>query len=64
MLLDVNQNVHEALKKFQGNKTKECKKTQKQTNEIIGALNKYQTEIKVTINDDHHKWIKGKNWQY
>jgi hypothetical protein len=53
MLLDmVNQNVQEALKKFQDNKTKEYEKTQKQINEIIGALNKHQTEPKVTINRD------------
>jgi hypothetical protein len=43
MLLDmVNQNVQEALKKFQDNKIKEYEKTQKQINEIIGILNKYQ----------------------
>jgi hypothetical protein len=50
MLLDmVNQNVQEALKKFQDKKTQEYQKTQKQINEIIGALNKHQTETKVTI---------------
>jgi hypothetical protein len=39
-LLDmVNQNVQEALKKFQDNKNKGYKKTQKQINELIGALN-------------------------
>jgi hypothetical protein len=46
----VNQNVQEALKKFQDNKTKEYEKTQKQINEIIGALNKHQTETKIIIN--------------
>jgi DNA-binding protein YbaB len=41
MLLDmVNQKVQEALKKFHENKNKECEKTQKQMNELIGALNK------------------------
>jgi hypothetical protein len=45
----INQNIQEALKKFQGNKTQEYKKTQKQINEIIGALNKQQTETKITI---------------
>jgi hypothetical protein len=51
MLLDmVNQNIQEALKKFQDNKIKEYEKTQKQTNEIIGTLNKYQTETEITIN--------------
>jgi hypothetical protein len=44
MLLDrVNQNIPEAPKKFQDNKIKEYEKTQKQINEIIEALNKYQT---------------------
>jgi hypothetical protein len=51
MLLDmVNQNVQVALKKFQDNKNKEYKKTQKQINEIIGALNKHQSETQNTIN--------------
>jgi hypothetical protein len=45
MLLDrVNYNIREAIKKFQVNKNKEYKKTQKQINELIGALNKYQSE--------------------
>jgi polyhydroxyalkanoate synthesis regulator phasin len=44
-----NQNVQEAFKKFQNNKTKEYEKTQKQINEIIGALNKHQTETNITI---------------
>jgi hypothetical protein len=38
-----NQNVHEALKKFQDDKNKENEKTQKQINEIIEALNKHQS---------------------
>jgi hypothetical protein len=51
MLLDkVNQNVQEALKKFQDNKNKECEKIQKQTSELIGALNKYQSETENTVN--------------
>jgi hypothetical protein len=45
----VNQNVQEALKKF---KIKEYEKTQKQINEIIGALNKHQNETENTINRD------------
>jgi hypothetical protein len=50
MLLDmVNQNIQEALKKFQDNKNKEFEKTQKQINEIIGALNKHQSETENTI---------------
>jgi uncharacterized protein involved in exopolysaccharide biosynthesis len=45
MLLDkVNKNIQEALKKFQNNKNKEYEKTQKQINELIGALNKYQSK--------------------
>jgi hypothetical protein len=51
MLLDmVNQNVQEAFKKFQDNKNKEYEKIQKQINEIIGALNKHQSETQNTIN--------------
>jgi hypothetical protein len=51
ILLDmVNQNIQEALKKFQDNKNKEYEKTQKQINEIIGALNKPQSETENTIN--------------
>jgi hypothetical protein len=47
MLLDmVNQNVQEALKKFQEDKNKEYEKTQKQMNEIIEALNKCQTKLR------------------
>jgi hypothetical protein len=50
MLLDmVNQNVQEALKKFQDNKNKEYETTQKQTNGIIGALSKHQSETENTI---------------
>jgi polyhydroxyalkanoate synthesis regulator phasin len=48
----VNQNVQEALKKCQDNKIKEYEKTQKQINEIIGTLNKYQTETEITINSE------------
>jgi NAD(P)H-dependent FMN reductase len=45
MLLDkVNQNVQEALKKFQDNKNKEYEKTQKQISELIEALNEHQNE--------------------
>jgi molecular chaperone DnaK (HSP70) len=51
MLLDmVNQNIQEALKKFQDTKNKEYRKTQKQINELIGALNKHQSETENTIN--------------
>jgi hypothetical protein len=51
MLLDkVNQNLQEALKKFQDNKNKEYEKTQKQISKLIGALNKYQSEKENTKN--------------
>jgi uncharacterized protein involved in exopolysaccharide biosynthesis len=36
----INQIIQEALKKFQENKNKEYERTQKQINELIGALNK------------------------
>jgi hypothetical protein len=50
MLLDmVNQNVQEAVKKFQDTKNKENEKTQKQINELIKALNKHQNETQNTI---------------
>jgi hypothetical protein len=53
MLLDmVNQNILEALKKFQDNKIKAHEKTQKQINAIIGTLNKYQSETEITITRD------------
>jgi polyhydroxyalkanoate synthesis regulator phasin len=45
-----NQNVQEALKKFQDTQHKEYKKPQKQIHELTGALNKYQSEIKNSIN--------------
>jgi hypothetical protein len=52
MLLDmVNQNVQETIKKFQ-KKSQEYKKTQTLINEIIGALNKHQTETKITISTE------------
>jgi uncharacterized protein Yka (UPF0111/DUF47 family) len=50
VLLDIaKQNIREALKKFQDNKNKECEKTQEQINELIGALNKHQSETEITI---------------
>jgi hypothetical protein len=43
MLVDtVKQDIQEALKKFQEDKTQEYQKTQKQINEIVEALNKHQ----------------------
>jgi molecular chaperone DnaK (HSP70) len=51
MILDmVNQNIQEALKKFQDTKNKEYEKTQKQINELKGAVNKHQSETENTIN--------------
>jgi hypothetical protein len=50
-LLDIfKQNMQEAPKKFQNTKNKEYKKTQKQVNELIEALNKHQSETENTIN--------------
>jgi hypothetical protein len=46
----VNQNIQEALKKFQDTKNKEYEKTQKEINELIGALNKHKSETESTIN--------------
>jgi polyhydroxyalkanoate synthesis regulator phasin len=51
----VNQNVQEALKKFQDNKNKEYEKTQKQINEIIEAINICQTETETTTNREINK---------
>jgi hypothetical protein len=48
----VNQNVQETLKKFQDTKNKDYEKTQKQINELIGALNKHQSETENTINTE------------
>jgi hypothetical protein len=54
MIVDmVNQNIQEALKKFQDTKNKEYEKTQEQTNEIIGAPNKHQCETESTINQGY-----------
>jgi DNA-binding protein YbaB len=50
MILDmVNQNVQDALKKFKDTKNEEYEKTQKQINELIGELNKHQSETENTI---------------
>jgi hypothetical protein len=46
-ILDVvNQNIQEALKKFQETKNKEYEKTQKQINEFIRALNKHEVKLR------------------
>jgi uncharacterized phage infection (PIP) family protein YhgE len=52
MILDmVNQNVQDALKNFHDTKNKEYEKTQKKKiHELIGALNKHQSETENTIN--------------
>jgi uncharacterized protein involved in exopolysaccharide biosynthesis len=50
----VNQNIQDALKKFQDTKNKEYKKTQKQINELIRALNKHQSETENTINREEN----------
>jgi hypothetical protein len=48
----VNQNIQKALKKFQDTKNKEHEKTWKQINELIGALNKHQSERDNTTNTE------------
>jgi acetolactate synthase small subunit len=49
--LDVfNQNVQDALKKFQDTKNKKYEKIQKQINKLIVALIKHQSEAESTIN--------------
>jgi hypothetical protein len=45
----VNQNVQDALKKFQDTKNKEHKKTQKQIKELREHFNKHQSKTKDTI---------------
>jgi hypothetical protein len=51
ILLDiVNQNIQEALKKFQDTKNKVHENIQKQIDEFIGALNKHLTETENSIN--------------
>jgi chromosome segregation ATPase len=56
MLVDtVKQDIQEALKKFQEDKTQEYQKTQKQINEIVEALNKHQTETKITISREKNE---------
>jgi hypothetical protein len=45
----VNQNVQDALKKFQDPKNKKYEKTQKQINELREDFNKHQSETKDTI---------------
>jgi uncharacterized protein involved in exopolysaccharide biosynthesis len=45
----VNQNVQDALKKFQDTKNKEYEKTQKQIKELRDNFNEHQSETKDTI---------------
>jgi chromosome segregation ATPase len=45
----VNQNVQDALKKFQDTKNKEHEKMQKQINELRKDFNKHQIETKDTL---------------
>jgi cell division protein FtsX len=61
ILNTVNQNIPGSLKKFQDIENKEYEKTQKQINELIGALNKHQSETENTIN--RNKLIKVENKQ-
>jgi hypothetical protein len=62
-ILDViNQNVQDALNKFQDTENKEHEKTQKQVNELRGALSKHQSETENTITRD--KLIKDETKKY
>jgi hypothetical protein len=45
----VNQNVQDALKKFQDTKNKKHKKTQKQINELREDFNKHQRTLEKKI---------------
>jgi hypothetical protein len=45
----VNQNVQDALKKFQDTENKEHENTQKQINELRADLNEHQSETKDAI---------------
>jgi hypothetical protein len=48
-ILDMaNQKVQDAFKKFQDIKNKNYEKTQKQINELKGAINKHQSETEST----------------
>jgi hypothetical protein len=51
----VNQNVQDALKKFQDTKNKEHEKTQKQIKELREDFNKHQSETKDTIKGETHE---------
>jgi outer membrane protein OmpA-like peptidoglycan-associated protein len=51
----VNQNVQDALKKFQDTKNNEHKMTQKQTKELREDLNKHQSETRDTIKREIHE---------
>jgi hypothetical protein len=51
----VNQNVQDALKKFQDTKNKEHEMTQKQIKELKENFNKHQSETKDTIKREIHE---------
>jgi uncharacterized protein involved in exopolysaccharide biosynthesis len=50
----INQNVQDALKKFQDTKNKEHEKTQKQINELSENFNKHQSETKDTLKKERY----------
>jgi hypothetical protein len=54
----VNQNVQDALKKFQDTKNKEHEKTQKQIKELREDFNKHQSETKDIIKRQIHELKK------
>jgi uncharacterized membrane-anchored protein YhcB (DUF1043 family) len=51
----INQKVQDPLKKVQDTTNKKLEKTQKQLNELRGALNKHQSETKETIKKRYMK---------
>jgi gas vesicle protein len=55
MLDMVNQNVQDALKKFQDTKNKEHEMIQKQIKEFREDFNKHQHETKDTIKSEIHE---------
>jgi molecular chaperone DnaK (HSP70) len=52
IMVMVNQNVQETLKKFQDNKNREFEKAKEEIKETIEALYKHQSETKNTINKE------------
>jgi uncharacterized protein involved in exopolysaccharide biosynthesis len=56
----VQQNIQDALKKFQDTKNNEHEKTQAQMNELREDFNKYQSETKDTIKNVYELKLTNK----